>query len=114
MNEMDELVEAAERLHGETGKLAVGARRWRRLRQQGQSLTEIVRSEQNRVMLNRAASVARAAASFLHCLRLAVVRQLSAEGWSRRQLAGLIGVTHQRVSKIARPDAREPALTAEA
>jgi hypothetical protein len=41
-----------------------------------------------------------------------VVDQLSNEGWTRRQLAGLIGVTHQRISKIARsPDRDERALT---
>lgn len=111
MNEMDDLVDAAERLHSETAKLAAGARRWRRLRQRGMTFTEIVGSERNRAVLQRGATVARAAASFLNRLRLTVVHQLSDEGWSRRQLAGLIGVTHQRVSKIARPDAREPALT---
>lgn len=112
MNDLDEVVEAAEALHRETAQLASGARRWRRLRARGLSMSEIVGDERNRSVLTGAARVARAAAGLLSRLRTIVVEALSREGWTRRQLAGLIGVTHQRISKIARlPDHSDRPLT---
>ena len=104
MNDLDEVVEAAEALHRETARVASSARRWRRLRARGLSMSEIVGDPQNRTLLAGSAQVARAAAGLLGRLRTIVVEALSREGWTRRQLAGLIGVTHQRISKIARPE----------
>lgn len=112
MDELDELVDAAEALHQETARIASGARRWRRLRDRGLTMTEIVRSGQSRSLLANAAHASRAAAGLLGRLRVTVVDALSAEGWTRRQLAALIGVTHQRISKIARtPDRDDRLLT---
>ena len=111
MNELDDLVGAAEALHAETGRIVSGARRWRRLRERGEPLTAIVRSGQNRKLLDHAAQAARMSAELLGRLRSATIGQLAAEGWTRRQMASLVGVTHQRISRIFRPPDREPALT---
>lgn len=112
MNELDELVDAAEALHEETGRMVRGVRRWQRQCARGASMTEIVRSSHNRDVLASSADVSRTAAGLLARLRSNVIDQLSREGWTRRQLADLIGVTHQRISKIARPPDRDDRLMA--
>ena len=47
--------------------------------------------------------MARSAVALNARLRALVIHQLSAEGWTRRQIAALTGVSHQRVSQIVRP-----------
>lgn len=111
-HEFDGLVRAAEALHDQTGRVLAGTRRWQRLRQRGVSMSAIVGSDQNRVVIRRATDAARAAARLLGTLRSTVVRELAAQGWTRRQLADLFGVTHQRISKIASGDtSRDAELT---
>lgn len=108
--EVDDLVGAAEALHEETGRAVTVVRRWRRRRTRGESWTALVRSSAGQALLGIAAGVARSSAELVGRLRALVVRQLSGEGWTRRQIAELVGVSHQRVSKIAQPaTSREPA-----
>lgn len=97
-----EIAQTSDEVAEDQRAVARRARSLDRQRQRGRSWAEILANEPDPsllVMLSRSVRrLVTATARFRHGL----ARELSAEGWSRRQIGRVFGVTHQRVTALLR------------
>lgn len=102
MTALDNLAAAADEVANDQRQVARAARAMRRQRSQGLTWSTILDRPPGSSMLPLLARSLGRAVDAAGAFRRSVVEGLAAEGLSRRQIARLLGVTHQRVSALLR------------
>jgi len=106
---LEQVATTADELAGEQRQVAREARAMQRLRRRGWSWARLLDHERAPGLVAMLRASARKSTRLVTLFTRGLALGLSEEGFSRRQIAGRLGVTHQRVSALLRrPDrARE-------
>lgn len=110
-NSLEEVAETADRVADDQREVARQARVMQEQRDRGWSWAQVLDSQPSPGIIALLRNSRRTVASLASRFTVAVARELSEEGESRRQIARRFQVTHQRVSALLRdsdPDGRDP------
>lgn len=101
---LEELADAADEVAAEQRMVARKARSMQRLRDRGWSWTRILDAENAPGLLEMLRRSATRLAGMTSGLAKTLAAGLRAEGQSRRQIGGRLGVSHQRISAMLNGD----------
>lgn len=97
---LEAVATAAEEVAGDEREVARRARAMQRKRERGWTWARILDDEAQPGVVELVRRSAQRAAELKTRLAIVLARELTAEGFSRRQLAQRLQVTHQRVSAL--------------
>jgi len=104
---LEAIAAAADEVADDQRRVARRARAMQRQRDRGRSWAEILHADAELGVLSVLRRSVRRLGAAATDLATVLAGGLAAEGFSRRQIAGRLGVTHQRVSALLR-DGRGP------
>lgn len=97
---LEEIAETADAVADDQREIARRARRMQGLRDRGWSWSDILEREPLPGLVERLTRSTRRLVDGAAAFRERLAQQLAGEGWTRRRIARVLGVTHQRVSAI--------------
>lgn len=99
---LEELADAADRAARDQRRIASTARRLGRERRQGASWSDLLDRDERPGLVQLVAQSARHVTEMTNRFRHSLVKALTSEGLSTRDIARRLGVSHQRISAMLR------------